>query len=169
MQTSRNKKTVLALTVALLFALIAGPAPSHAVEPGEMLKDHKLEARARELSLELRCLVCQNQSIDDSNAPLAHDLRVLVRERLKAGASDREVLDYIVARYGEFVLLRPRFGWHTALLWLAPLLALIGAIALARTVFRTRSAPVPPAALTAEERHRLSEILAADDQAQPRN
>ena len=91
-----------------------------AVQPDEVLSDPALEARARALSKELRCMVCQNQSIDDSDAPLASDLRVLVRERLKAGDSDRQVIDFLVARYGEFVLLKPRFNWHTALLWLAP-------------------------------------------------
>jgi cytochrome c-type biogenesis protein CcmH len=95
-----------------------------AVEPGEQLTDPRQEARARALSAELRCLVCQNQSIDDSNAPLAKDLRVLVREQITAGKSDREVITYVVARYGEFVLLRPRLTWSTALLWLAPLLLL---------------------------------------------
>ncbi len=91
-----------------------------AVQPDEMLADPALEARARALSKELRCMVCQNQSIDDSDAPLARDLRLLVRERLQAGDSDQQVLDFLVARYGEFVLLKPRFAWHTALLWLVP-------------------------------------------------
>ena len=89
-----------------------------AVQPDEILSDAALEARARALSKELRCMVCQNQSIDDSDAPLARDLRILVRERLQAGDSDQQVIDFLVARYGEFVLLRPRFSWHTALLWL---------------------------------------------------
>ena len=91
-----------------------------AVQPDEILPDPALEARARTLSRELRCMVCQNQSIDDSDAPLARDLRLLVRERLKAGDSDAQVLDFLIARYGQFVLLKPRFGWDTALLWLAP-------------------------------------------------
>src|SRR6476469_1176958 len=103
--------------VALLLALVT-TAPSLAVQPDEILKDPALEARARTLSSELRCLVCQNQSIDDSEAPLARDLRLLVRERLKAGDSDTQVLDFLTARYGQFVLLKPRFGWDTALLWL---------------------------------------------------
>src|SRR5476651_399678 len=102
--------------VALLAALMA-PTFAFAVTPDEMLKDPALEARARDLSRELRCMVCQNQSIDDSEAPLAKDLRVLVRERLTQGDSDRQALAFMVARYGEFVLLRPPFEWHTLLLW----------------------------------------------------
>ena len=96
-----------------------------AVQPDEILADAALEGRARALSKELRCMVCQNQSIDDSDAPLARDLRVLVRERLQAGDSDRQVIDFLVARYGEFVLLKPRFSLHTALLWLGPLAVLL--------------------------------------------
>src|SRR3989442_13118893 len=91
-----------------------------AVQPDEILADPKLEARARLLSRELRCMVCQNQSIDDSEAPLARDLRLLVRERLKVGDSDAQVLDFLTTRYGEFVLLKPRLAWHNALLWLPP-------------------------------------------------
>ncbi|HEY0300803.1 MAG TPA: cytochrome c-type biogenesis protein, partial [Rhizomicrobium sp.] len=114
--------------IAFLFVMLAASA-AFAVTPDEMLKDPALEARARALSGELRCMVCQNQSIDDSDAPLARDLRILVRERLSAGDSDRQVIDFLVARYGEFVLLRPRFTWHTAILWLAPFVViLIGAI-----------------------------------------
>ncbi len=116
--------------IALLAALVV-PTLAFAVTPEEMLKDPALEARARNLSGELRCMVCQNQSIDDSEAPLAKDLRLLVRERLTQGDSDQQVLNYLVARYGEFVLLRPRFEWHTALLWAAaPGVLLIGALAL---------------------------------------
>jgi cytochrome c-type biogenesis protein CcmH len=117
------------LFLVVLLTLIAVPA--FAVEPDEMLSDPALEVRARALSKELRCMVCQNQSIDDSEAPLARDLRILVRERLQAGDSDRQVIDFLTARYGEFVLLRPRFSLHTALLWLAPAAALlVGACAL---------------------------------------
>ena len=106
-------------------------SPALAVQPDEILPDPALEARARELSRELRCMVCQNQSIDDSDAPLARDLRLLVRERLKAGDSDAQVLDFLTARYGEFVLLKPRLRWDTALLWFAPaLVLLVGAGAL---------------------------------------
>src|SRR5215208_4321189 len=105
--------------LAVLAALLAG-APALAVQPDEVLPDPALEARARKLSRELRCLVCQNQSIDDSDAPLARDLRLLVRERLKAGDQDSQVLGFLTSRYGDFVLLKPRFGWDTAMLWLAP-------------------------------------------------
>ena len=114
---TRLRTTLVALGLSL-FAL-----PALAVQPDEVLKDPAMEARARQISEGLRCLVCQNQSIDDSDAPLAKDLRVLVRERLKEGDSNGQVVDYVVARYGEFVLLRPVFGWHTLLLWLSPLLA----------------------------------------------
>ncbi len=104
--------------------LVLAAGAALAVEPGEMLRDPALEARARTLSQELRCLVCQNQSIDDSNAALAKDLRLLVRERLQAGDSDAAVLAFVEARYGEFVLLRPKLNAHTVLLWLAPLILL---------------------------------------------
>src|SRR5690349_23141516 len=99
--------------LALIFVVQIGAAL--AVTPDEMLKDPALEARARTLSQQLRCMVCQNQSIDDSNAPLAHDLRVLVRERLTNGDSDAQVMNFVVSRYGEFVLLKPRFAWHNVL------------------------------------------------------
>ena len=116
----------LALGLALL-----GACPAVAVQPDEMLANPQLEARARALSRELRCMVCQNQSIDDSDAPLARDLRILVRERLQAGDSDQKVLDFLVARYGQFVLLKPKFAWETALLWFTPLAVFgLGAIAL---------------------------------------
>src|SRR5688572_9028291 len=109
----------LRLTLMLLVVLLA-PVQAIAVQPDEVLADSALEARARVLSKELRCMVCQNQSIDDSDAPLARDLRLLVRERLQAGDSDKQVMDFLVARYGEFVLLKPRFNANTALLWLTP-------------------------------------------------
>jgi cytochrome c-type biogenesis protein CcmH len=119
----------LCLIIALL-TFVAVPC-AVAVEPDEVLSDATLEARARALSKEFRCMVCQNQSIDDSEAPLARDLRILVRERLQAGDSDGQVIDFLVARYGEFVLLRPRFSWHTAVLWLGPAAPLVvGACAL---------------------------------------
>src|SRR5258708_10518614 len=111
---------------ALIVLALLSCAPAWAVQPDEVLSDAGLEARARSLSKELRCMVCQNQSIDDSAAPLARDLRLLVRERLTGGDSDQEVLDFLVARYGEFVLLKPRFAWHNALLWLVPPGVLIG-------------------------------------------
>src|SRR5258708_39921351 len=111
---------------ALIVLTLLSSASAWAVQPDEVLPDPGLETRARVLSKELRCLVCQNQSIDDSAAPLARDLRLLVRERLTGGDSDPEVLDFLVARYGEFVLLQPRFAWRTALLWLGPAGALLG-------------------------------------------
>ena len=105
-----------------------------------MLSDPALEARARALSKELRCMVCQNESIDDSGAPLAHDLRVLVRDRIKAGDSDAQVLDFLVARYGEFVLLKPRLSWHTVALWgLPPAVLLVGAVVILIDLRRRRS------------------------------
>src|SRR5437667_11872263 len=122
------------LVAAVLSLAILSPAIALGLD--EVLSDTTLEARARALSKELRCMVCQNQSIDDSDAPLARDLRVLVRERLQAGDSDRQVIDFLVARYGEFVLLRPRFSWHTAVLWFGPaamlLIGACGIIVLAR-------------------------------------
>jgi cytochrome c-type biogenesis protein CcmH len=145
----------------LLIALLA-PTRLWAVEPGEMLSDPALEARARALSKDLRCMVCQNESIDDSGAPLAHDLRVLVRDRIKAGDSDAQVLDFLVARYGEFVLLRPPLSWHTAALWgLPPAALLVGAVVILMDLRRRRSgqAAQEQAALTAAEEARLAELL----------
>ena len=125
----------------LLIAVVAlSTTRGFAVQPDEILPDARLETRARGLSHELRCMVCQNQSIDDSDAPLARDLRLLVRERLKAGDSDAQVLDYLVARYGQFVLLKPRFAWDTAVLWLAPLVVLLlGGLGLLSLLRRDRS------------------------------
>jgi cytochrome c-type biogenesis protein CcmH len=140
--------------IILLFALAS---PALAVQPDEILKDPALEARARALSQELRCMVCQNQSIDDSDAPLARDLRILVRERLSAGDSDGQVIDFLVARYGEFVLLKPRFSWRNALLWLTPFgLVLLGAIGI--LVARRHAGPNAPAPLTTDEERRLEDI-----------
>jgi cytochrome c-type biogenesis protein CcmH len=145
----------------LLVALLA-PSPLWAVEPDEMLSDPTLEARARALSKELRCMVCQNESIDDSGAPLAHDLRVLVRDRIKAGDSDRQVLDFLVARYGEFVLLRPRLSWHTVALWgLPPAVLLVGGVVILMDLRRRRTAQAEEekANLSAAEEARLAELL----------
>src|SRR5207244_5845904 len=114
----------LAAGIALLVALALAPQISRAVQPDEIMNDPRLEARARALSQQLRCMVCQNQSIDDSDAPLARDLRLLVRERIAHGDSDAQVIDFLVARYGPFVLLKPPFNPHTLLLWLLPPLAL---------------------------------------------
>jgi cytochrome c-type biogenesis protein CcmH len=131
-----------------------------------MLQDPALEARARRLSQELRCVVCQNQSIDDSNAPLAHDLRVIVRERLAAGDSDAQVLAFVEARYGGFVLLRPRFKPQTVLLWLAPALLLAGAaIFLLRARSRRADAHPEPAPLSPAERRQLDDLLRSDGDA----
>jgi cytochrome c-type biogenesis protein CcmH len=145
--------------IAVLFALLA-PSVAFAVTPSEMLKDPALEARARHLSGELRCMVCQNESIDDSGAPLAHDLRVLVRQRIEAGDTDQQVLDYLVARYGEFVLLRPRFEWHTLLLWGLPPAALFaGMVGLFFAMRRRNPGASEPPALTAEERQRIATLV----------
>jgi cytochrome c-type biogenesis protein CcmH len=151
------------IAAALLALALASASQSIAVQPDEILPDPALESRARALSGELRCMVCQNQSIDDSDAPLARDLRLLVRERLKAGDSDKQVLDFLTARYGQFVLLRPRFGWDTALLWLAPAAVLLaGGWGLMALLRRRRTDPVdsePAPELSAAERGRLAELL----------
>jgi cytochrome c-type biogenesis protein CcmH len=145
--------------LALIAALVLG-GPVFAVQPDEMLKDPALEKRAREISAGLRCLVCQNQSIDDSDAQLAKDLRLLVRERLVAGDTNQEVENFLVQRYGEFVLLKPTFGRHTLLLWLTPALVLIlGGIG-AYAAMRRR--PRPAAALDAEEQKALDDLLERD-------
>jgi len=144
--------------LAVILLALSLAAPALAVQPDEILKDPKLEARARALSQELRCMVCQNQSIDDSDAPLAKDLRVLVRERLTAGDSDSQVIDFLVTRYGEFVLLRPRMTAHTLLLWLAPFaILLVGAIAFLAA--RRRTAAAAPERLTADEEARINALL----------
>ena len=147
-----------------LLTVLLWSSPLFAVQPNEMLSDPVLEARARALSKDLRCMVCQNESIDDSEAPLAHDLRVLVRERLKAGDSDSQVLDFLVARYGEFVLLKPRLSWHTAALWgLPPALLLFGFVAIVIVVRRRNSLPSPDAArLSAAEEARVAELLRSE-------
>jgi cytochrome c-type biogenesis protein CcmH len=145
------------LLIGLLFAAMIPQAL--AVQPDEVLNDPALEARARELSAQMRCLVCQNQSIDDSDAPLAKDLRVLIRERLTNGDSNDQVVDYLVSRYGEFVLLKPRFTVQTMILWAGPFaILLIGGLMLWRN---RRSSPVsaPETTLTDEERKQLKRIL----------
>lgn len=115
----------LATRCLVVATLLVATMPCRAVQPEEMLQDAALEARARALGQDLRCVVCQNQSIDDSNAPLAHDLRVLLRERLQSGDSDQQAIDFIVARYGNFVLLKPPVHWNTLLLWTGPFLILL--------------------------------------------
>jgi cytochrome c-type biogenesis protein CcmH len=151
-------KTRLALLLALLLAFLA-PLPALAVNPDEILKDPALEQRAREISSQLRCMVCQNQSIDDSNADLARDLRILVRDRLTRGDSDQQVVDYIVSRYGEFVLLKPRFELHTLLLWGTPFVLLIFGIIALIVFIRTRPSTRAVAALTKDEQARINKLL----------
>ncbi|MBA3446744.1 MAG: cytochrome c-type biogenesis protein CcmH [Pseudaminobacter sp.] len=147
-------------SAALLVGLLAGSfaGVSHAVQPGEVLQDSALEGRARAMSAYLRCMVCQNQSIDESDADLARDLRVLVRDRLKAGDSDAEVLDYVVSRYGEFVLLKPRFNLRNALLWGTPILLLMAGGGFIYFAARSRDKS-DVALLTDEETETLDEIL----------
>jgi cytochrome c-type biogenesis protein CcmH len=150
------------LHALMLLITLLMPSLAWAVEPNEMLSDPVLEARARALSKELRCMVCQNESIDDSGAPLAHDLRVLVRERIKAGDSDQQVLDFLVARYGEFVLLRPRLSWHTVALWgLPPAVLLVGAVVILIDLRRRRTAQADEEKtnLSPDEEARLAKLL----------
>jgi len=153
---------------AILLLLVPTPL-AVAVQPDEILSDPAQEARARLLSKQLRCMVCQNQSIDDSDAPLARDLRILVRERLQAGDSNQQVLDFLVQRYGEFVLLRPRLHWRTALLWLTPPVLLIGGgLVLFLVARRRRTGAADPArpqggALTADEERRLAALIKPED------
>ena len=152
---------------ALLLAALLGSPVAHAVQPDEIMADPAKEARARDLSRELRCMVCQNQSIDDSEAPLARDLRLLVRERIAAGDSDSQVMDFLVARYGEFVLLKPRLTFHTLLLWLLPPLALAGGGFALWAHHRRRGrygTSDDPAlfSLTADEEARLERLIAAE-------
>jgi len=151
-------RLVLAFLAALVFS-----ASAFAVQPDEVLKDPALEKRARDISSGLRCLVCQNQSIDDSDAQLAKDLRLLVRERLVAGDSDQQVRDFLVQRYGEFVLLKPTFSSRNMLLWLTPVIVLaLGSVG-AYTVLRRR--PQPAEALNEEEQKALEALLKQDQSA----
>lgn len=143
--------------LVLILCLLA--APAFAVQPDEVLEDPALETRARELSKGLRCLVCRNESIDESNADLARDLRLLVRERLVAGDSDEEVIDFVVARYGEYVLLNPTTSGSNILLWIAGPLMLITALGLGTVYLRRRSTGAAPEALSDEEESRLRELL----------
>jgi cytochrome c-type biogenesis protein CcmH len=144
----------------VLFVLALLPTMALAVTPDEMLKDPVLEARARSLSSELRCMVCQNQSIDDSDAPLAHDLRLLVRDRLTQGDSDQQVLNFLVARYGDFILLKPPFQWSTLLLWGLPPGALIaGLVSLLVMARRRRTLNLAGADLSDGEQRRLATLV----------
>jgi cytochrome c-type biogenesis protein CcmH len=163
------RKLIVISFVVWMAAFAASNA--YAVQPDEIMSDPAKESRARDLSRELRCMVCQNQSIDDSEAPLARDLRLLVRERIAAGDSDAQVIDFLVARYGEFVLLKPRLKPHTLLLWLLPPLALAGG-GLALWIHnrrRSRSAASDDQSLsklTAEEEARLERLIAAEPSAE---
>lgn len=143
---------------AYLVALFLSVSPVLAVQPDEILADPALEARARAISREIRCPVCQGETIDDSNAPISRDLRIIIRERLVAGDSDREVVDYIVARYGEFVLFNPRAEGSNLILWLAGPALLLAGVGVAVAAGRRRKA-VPEAALSAEEEARLKELM----------
>jgi cytochrome c-type biogenesis protein CcmH len=146
--------------VAMLVALLLACGPGHAVEPSEMLPDPALEARAREIGRGLRCVVCQNQSIDDSAAEVAHDMRRAVRERLGAGDSDRQVMDFMVARYGDYVLLKPPFKPDTWLLWLGgPLVLLLAGGGLLLAARRRRPVEAMPAPLSDAERARVAALL----------
>jgi cytochrome c-type biogenesis protein CcmH len=153
---------VKCLHAIVLFIALVAPSVAWAVEPSEMLADPTLEARARTISKELRCMVCQNESIDESEAPLAHDIRVLVRQRLKGGDSDQQVLDFLVARYGEFVLLKPPLSWHTVALWGMPPAVLLIGIVMIGVVLRRRGmnhTAEQTTNLTATEEARLAELL----------
>lgn len=148
--------------MALAVWLVLAAVPAQAVQPDEVLSDPVLEARARSLSEELRCLICQSQSIDDSDATIARDLRLLIRERLKAGDSDAAVKAFLVDRYGEYVLLKPALAWHTVLLWgAAPIFLLVGGT-LTIGLFRRRKAEAP-LALTPDEERRVEALLARED------
>jgi cytochrome c-type biogenesis protein CcmH len=157
-KTSDIRRVAIKFLQAAMLVVVLAPA-AWAVEPNEMLSDPALEARARALSQSLRCLVCQNESIDDSGASLAHDIRVLVRERIKAGDTDQQVIDFLVSRYGEFVLLKPPLSWHTAALWgLPPTLLLVGIVVM--IVMARRRAELPAAAaLSAAEEARVEDLL----------
>jgi cytochrome c-type biogenesis protein CcmH len=147
------------LPLAAALALLAGPAA--AVNPDEQLADPKQEARAAKLSRELRCVVCQNQSIDDSDAELARDLRLILRERIAAGDTDRQAMDFIVARYGSFVQLNPPLRWDTFALWFGPLAVLLLGAGGVAVYMRGRS-PAAAAALTAAEEAEVAELLKTD-------
>lgn len=147
--------------LAVVAALFLAGHPALAVTPDEVLADTALEARARSISAELRCMICQNQSIDESDAELARDLRVLVRQRLLAGDSDAQVIDYVVSRYGEFVLLRPRVNWRNALLWGTPVLLLLAGGGYILVAARRRKT-LETVALSDDERKALDEALGKD-------
>jgi cytochrome c-type biogenesis protein CcmH len=145
---------------ALLALLLLASASAFAVQPDEMMKDPALEARARALSAELRCLVCQNESIDDSEAPLARDIRLLIRQRIRQGESNDTVRAYLVSRYGDFILLKPPFQADTLLLWLSP--AIVLGLGVAAALYARRRAPRATPGLTAEEEVRLEALTKGD-------
>jgi cytochrome c-type biogenesis protein CcmH len=156
------RKSGRRVLLAMFVVLSAFATSARAVTPDEVLRDPKLELRARAISQELRCVVCQNQSIDDSNAPLAHDLRVLLRERLAAGDADEQAVGYIVARYGNFVLLKPPMQWNTLVLWVGPaIFLLIAAIGFGRYLRRraTEQVATTTASFTAAEQGRIEVLL----------
>jgi cytochrome c-type biogenesis protein CcmH len=142
--------------IAALVLMALGLSQAFAVMPDEVLNDTNLESRARVISKELRCMVCQNQSIDDSDAQLAKDLRVIVRERLVAGDSDAAIFEFVEARYGEFVLLKPRLNAHTIALWVSPILVILAGVLL---IWRRKTVAEPVAALTDDEQKRIESLL----------
>jgi cytochrome c-type biogenesis protein CcmH len=166
LRTLKNMRQFMLRTVFLMSSLLSLTSfGAVAVEPDEMLSDPKLEARAREVSLNLRCLVCQNQSIDDSNAELAKDLRILVRERITKGDSNEQVMNYLVDRYGEFVLLKPRLSLHTMILWFGPLALLLLAGGYFYMNWRTQSSMARQPRvkdLSSEEKNRLAKLMKSD-------
>jgi cytochrome c-type biogenesis protein CcmH len=147
--------------IVFMLCLSVWISPASAVQPDEILADPKLEERARELSVQLRCMVCQNQSIDDSDAPLARDLRILVRERLQAGDSNDEIIEFLVERYGEFVLLKPRFTEQTLILWIAPFIVLILGVFLMFLMLKKRKKAMQSSsvALSSQEQQRVEELV----------
>lgn len=154
-----NPRSIIKQALMFVFASILICATANAVEPGEVLDDPALEARARALSAELRCMVCQNQSIDDSDAALAKDLRLLVRQRLLDGDSDSQVMDYIVSRYGDFVLLKPRFTTKNLILWLTPIIVLLICVLIAFRKFNSAPDLTTTQALSKDEEEKLKQIL----------
>jgi cytochrome c-type biogenesis protein CcmH len=152
-----------AAKICVVLFLAIAPSFAFAVTPEEMLADPKLEARAQALSAQLRCLVCQNESIDESEAPLAHDIRVLVRERIVAGDSDAAIRAFLVARYGDFILLKPPLKPETYLLWATPVLLLLAGGTAIVVAQRQRRTPAAPVSLTAAEEEKLAAIVVKDD------
>ena len=159
----RQRARIASILAGLALAVSVSGGSAWAIQPDEMLSNPKLEARARAIDKELRCLVCQNESIDDSNADLAHDLRVLVRQRVAAGDSDQQVKQYIVARYGNYVLLKPPFDAETYLLWLGPLVLLVIGAGAAILYYRRAARVAQTAPLSAEETRRLAALIGDND------